>query len=197
MQLGVYATDNGPHDALTYAMMATDQIVQIEPNAKGPRRLAGDKLRMQLIEAFAPIFDEAIGEEVNKLKRNPKRMMAQHHEVVDEASAFRDMLFKAFLKIAEASEFKEHFAQEHVQMVQKQTLLTHVSTAMHERRSYHADENADHPEAQKFKATYHGREHPNVAFIDAQAEPKRSKAAEKAEEDAQKAKASGSLGDNA
>lgn len=185
MQLGIYATDGGPHDATTYAMMATDQIVQIEPNAQGPRRLAGRRLQDALVEAFTPIFEEAAEGEENKLRRDPKRMAAAPHESVQEIEAIRDKLYDAFQEVVDKSEFKDFFAQESVRNVHRQTLMNHVATAIHERRSWHADENPQRPEAQKFRAVYHGPEHPNTAFVDPDVEPKRSKAAEKAEAEAQ------------
>lgn len=160
MQVGILATEGGPHSAAQWAVVTAGQIIQIAQTAEGDVASAARRLELKILD----ILEEAHGAvqrvETDRLREFGGERLLRPMAIAKKVEA----PFQAILKATEGTPFTEHFAQDEVQDRLRRVLGSHFATAMQIERSWHADTNPDLPEAQAFKAAQtEGPEHPAIA----------------------------------
>lgn len=154
MDVKSYKTSNGPHSAATYAMMAVDQIIKVDPNSTSDDAVAGARLRADLLDVFIRAFETCIKAERIEMKNNSKQVNKHMNPMPFMDRAYTDMLEAAGKSASET--IRNHFADETVLPVFAQTLANTFGTCIHVERSWWADHNDDDPEAEIFKGRHHG-----------------------------------------
>jgi hypothetical protein len=123
-------TNNGPHPPDVWAAITAAQIIQIAPRAQNGQ---GSALQLEIL---------GILETAHKCAQETERALLAERGAarLDEPLDPRDYIALAMLGIlraAEASEFAEHFAQDHVRDYLYQLLGNHFATTMNIERQWH------------------------------------------------------------
>jgi hypothetical protein len=174
MQVRSYVTPDGSHDPETYAMMAVDQIVQIEPSATGPRMLAARRFETAILDDLAAVFRDVVDKERGKLAKNPERTAQDPTQTGKDFEVFLKRLHEIVLGRAGEFGFGDHFETDGRKDVLRDTLARHLRTAQHVERAWAAHLNPDAEESRVFKATFHGPA-PSQAEQDAEPPPEPKK----------------------
>lgn len=160
MDVRSYATSSGPHPAGTYALMAVDQIIQVEPTAAPELMAAGLMLKARLLTAFTPIFQDCVDAERAAIAETSARLNAAMNPM-----PFMDRAYVKLVEAVEAGPFRDHFARTltrsdgsevSVLAVHAQTLANHFGTCIHIERAWWADHHPDDSQSAIFKARVHG-----------------------------------------
>lgn len=157
MKVGILATNNGPHPADKWAEQTAAQIadiIQVEPNSLAFNELTAAKndfeneIRTALVVHHTTVQDHEKAQIVEHGMSRLEHPIEPEMVHVDDAAA--DVTAIAKTKI-----FGSHFNKPEVQDYVRQTIGSHFASVRHVERSWHADRNADTPEAQAFKNKYH------------------------------------------
>ena len=157
MKVGILTTDGGPHPADKWAEQTAAQIsdiIHVEPNS-----LAFEELTKQKND-FEKTITSVLTSHHSIVQLHEKSALAEHgtarlnHPLVPEKQHVDDAA-NSVLAIAKTKIFGSHFSKPEVVSFVKDTIGSHFATSQQIERSWHADNNADTPEAQAFKAKYH------------------------------------------
>jgi hypothetical protein len=149
-----YKTSNGPHSASTYALMAVDQLIQVDGNSSTDDAVAGLRLKADLLDLFTKVFDKCIKAERVELKNDSKQANKHMNPMPFMDEAYTGLVEAA--KKSDSEKIKSHFSRDDVLKVHAQTLANHFGTCIHIERSWWADQNQDDDEAKIFKARFYG-----------------------------------------
>lgn len=157
MKVGILVTDGGPHPADKWAEQSAAQIadiIHIEPDSIAFNELTAQKTEFEK-EVAAALTDHHDAVQKHEIAAIDEHGMDRlGHPIAPEAEHL-DAAVDAVKQVASTKIFGSHFAKPEVTAFVKETLGSHFASAKHVERSWHADCNADHPQAKAFRAKYH------------------------------------------
>jgi len=148
MQPVIMITNGGPHPADYYAACAAAEIIQIEASAAGEDVLKGRRLENKILDILEKYHQDLIDKENHLVKSDHEHLLSE----LDPHEHGLDAAVDAIVEAGKASSWKHLFETPRARNMIKLVVGKHMSTAMHVTRSWHVDENPDHPHAETFKA---------------------------------------------
>ncbi len=153
MQPTIMKTDGGPHPADYYAGVAAAELIQIEASAVGGDVVQGRRLENQIIDIIEKYHQRILDEEADRVKNHPGRVLFTPDPLEYEL----DACVKEIIEAGKASKWASAFATPNTAATVKAVVGKHMATAIHVTRSWHLDENPEHPHFVEFHAKWNGR----------------------------------------
>ena len=144
-------TNGGAHPADYYAGVAAAEIVSIEADKEGADVVQGRKLENEIIDILEAAHDKLLAAEQDACEDD-------HDHVLSELNPYEHGLDEVVGQILEAgkrSKWASHFSSKATESYIRQVVGKHFVTAQYVTRSYHLDNNPDHPHVVSFKQKHH------------------------------------------
>jgi hypothetical protein len=148
MQIGILATDGGPHPPEKWAQATVAQIMEIASSAPEALYREATDLERKLIELLAGHHASAQDLERGALSTSGADHLAAPVDTAPHlSSAVADIV-----ELAKGTSFEGHFSTPETQAYLAEVLHSHFHNVKMIERSWHADANPDHPLAKAFRA---------------------------------------------
>lgn len=153
MEIGIMATNGGPHPADKWAETTASHIVTIADSLTGERRGAAIKLQAAIYDILLEHHTTVQSGERDKIKefgvaRLQHDMTPNDHVNIDDAVAD---IVAATKGTAWEADFQKPDVQEYI----KQVLSDHFMQNAFIERSWHSDRNSNTPEGAAFRKQFH------------------------------------------
>jgi len=144
----VLITNNGPHPPETWAMTTAEQIFDISALA-GENLFQAQRFQLGIAEVLMPHHERIQKAERGKLTEDINNLTAPH-----EVDNHMDKIIEDIVALANGTPWQAHFARPDVQAAVRHVVGTHIITAQHVERLWHADRNPDSGESQTYRSQF-------------------------------------------
>jgi hypothetical protein len=152
MNVGILATDGGPHPPEKWAQVTASQIIDIAsdaPEAKLREARVFEARVLEILTGHHSLVQEH--ERGGLANEGPERLATD----IDTSGHVPDAV-DDIISAAKGTSFAPHFAKPEVRAYVERLLHEHFHHAMHIERSWHADAHPNHPHAKAFREAMHG-----------------------------------------
>jgi len=184
MQVGILTTNDGLHSADKWALTTTGQIMQAVFSTAAAETIGARKFELELLDILAPHYDKVQKHERGKIEEHGMERLSQPVDPREHCDAVVADIVSAAVKIGVVAvpdlekppihaedgkpvyhmkdvDLGEHLGRPEARAALAGMVGAHFASAMDIERSWHADRNADHPEARAYRKarTEHGAAH--------------------------------------
>jgi hypothetical protein len=158
MRVGIMSTNHGTHSPEKWAAETAAQLVDvihIEPTSIvfDAMSIAKAQFEADLAIALVDSHVEVSTDETDALNEGSLDRLNQPLVPGDD---HLNQAVDKVLQIADKSMFASHFRKPEVKVFVRSTVGSHFVTVRHIHRSWHADKHPEAPQAQAYRARFHG-----------------------------------------
>lgn len=157
MKVGLLITNHGPHPPEKWAEQTAAQlvdIIQVEPDSLAYEVLTAQKVELEA-ELMQILTDDHSSVQTHERDAIAEQGMARLEEPLHpDTPHLGDAVYKVIAR-AKTKIFGAHFNKPEVVKFVQDVIGSHFGSVRYVERSWHADRNADQPEAQAFKTKFH------------------------------------------
>jgi hypothetical protein len=149
----ILVTNGGPHPPEKWAMTTAEMIFDIGSAVVGNRLIQAQKFQLVIAEILVPHHGKVQNNERSKLNEDVENILTPFN-----SEKYLDGIMKDIINAAKGTPWQEHFAQPEVQAAARAVIASHIVTAQHVERLWHADHHPDLPASQSYSDMFKSTE---------------------------------------
>lgn len=133
----VLITNNGPHSSDSWAIATAEQIFRIDPDIDGKRLIEARRLQNDIAACLVSFHQSIIDNERNHLSGNPEHLDTYQHAMDVAKNAAR-----VIGALSSETDWNKQLNSVEWQRDATEVIASHMRTAQHIERQWHADNKA-------------------------------------------------------